>query len=663
MNFGNITLETKKKYLSTEHVETVLYRKDGPGDYYLFLLEGKPKFKDDLTTLCKDIEANGYKNYIVATATTRPFNRDDISKITEYMLSVQSNWKDYIVKDGQRAKAIMAFGCALYTINHSADIETDAFMDYVFDKTYYYVGTEFLGDIGTFIFPVHSIDNIYYRRSSAKIPDVIYKTKFFRKQLKLMQGDKILPSDMRPYKIHITSNNQDTNSRIKRPTSDETLEKLMNSELLAWDLETSGLDPKTNKIGCLTLCNDGVNGYYVPWSDIQESPKTRKLFLQCLYSAKHTVGANIKFDIHNVWNTLGDDFDLWSLQELEDVIQLSHAIHSERKKGLKSLALYYTPFGGYDDELDVFKKQTRVDSYIKIPINILSKYATLDAIVTWRVWHALVEHCNYIDSKFPNEKPLEDWSIFRWYNDLMKPVYKDFLYAEHQGMYVDIEYQAKVREKLFELIDKQKEKLAEIWGVDKSFQFESTDKLGKLFEKLGWPAIEINKKGLYATSEFCLLEWQKMGKPGIQELMTLREYNTYLNGFIGVPGEDRESSSGWEQYLFKEKDGSYCVHQSYGVCGTSTYRHNCHEPNLQNIPTHGKFAPEIKRCVTPKYTYRYTLEDENGNKYVGGQLDKIDVIDIFGNRVTRTLDQVQENDTIVENSFVKYTNEYDKYYA
>jgi hypothetical protein len=84
---------------------------------------------------------------------------------------------------------------------------------------------------------------------------------------------------------------------------------------------------------------------------------------------------------------------------------------------------------------------------------------------------------------------------------------------------------------------------------------------------------------------------------------------------------------------------------------------------LQNIPTHGKFAPEIKRCVTPKYTYRYTLEDENGNKYVGGQLDKIDVIDIFGNRVTRTLDQVQENDTIVENSFVKYTNEYDKYYA
>ena len=55
----------------------------------------------------------------------------------------------------------------------------------------------------------------------------------------------------------------------------------------------------------------------------------------------------------------------------DDTMQLSHAINSDRSRGLKAQAFYNTFMGGYDGVLDLFKKKTKVSNYCAIPVDIL----------------------------------------------------------------------------------------------------------------------------------------------------------------------------------------------------------------------------------------------------------------------------------------------------
>lgn len=676
--FGGISNTTKAKALAVDKSEIIqdciLYNHFNPTEtYYLFLLEGPPRNKKHLEKIISKIDKEGYASYIIASATTSPYDRDKVKQVYDHLVAFQSDWKKLIDYNGVHVKAIMPFGAAIHAINCGTHITTDCFYDMWMNKSYYYIGHGFIGNYDCFIYPVDSVEVIYeYAKDSES--QVNWKTRFFFAQTKnMLKTDKQLPDDMRDYKIVRCTDGIDKtkeNARMIRHTAKDILNSLMNSKCLAWDTETDSLSwAKGTEVKCITLSNDGETGYYIPFNNvILKDPELRMLLLKVFYSCDTMVGANIKFDLHWIKKFIPRlDFD--RIKRIDDVGQLSHCINSNRTKGLKPLSFFYTPFGGYDNELDTFKAQTKIKKYTLIPDNILYKYAALDAIVTWRVFQSLLNHVRWIDKNFPNEKPIKDctpnegnWGMERWYNDMMVPCYPLFAKVEHNGICIDHEYQCKVRERLQKNIKELKEKLSKIWNVPESFDFGSTQKLGILFEKLGWPAIKMDKQEkYYATSDECIQEWKRQGRAGIPELISLRENTSFLNSFIGIPESRKgaDDATGWEQFIvYHPETNEYIINHSYNIMGTETFRHIAKNPNFQNIPSHSKLAVEIKRCITVPTTEHFTIESSDGNVYEGGCLDTVEV----EGKGRISLSEVSEFDNIIPNSFVEYKSEFDGYF-
>ena len=589
--FGGWSTAKKAKDLARTQIDPLIidnFKEDVP-DYYLFVTDERPTV-DKILLLKNKIADAGIRSYAIVNAVNVLFSYEVEKSLTPFFIANDSKWANRWVNrklsngSTRKARAVMTFGPAMYGLNRSTDIMVDHFYAAVsiLDRSHYYSPV-----VGTNVFPVDHLSWVFPPIVDSKVGFETYKTRFFYWQLKKMQRDDAWMPDMRDPILHIVNSEEEAN---------EILDKNKGSDIVAWDLETTGLDFFLNKIGCITLCFDGINGYFIPWKYINK----RKLAI-CLMSCKHRVGANLKFDTKFIWNdgvhgpTVTDGTDM-----------MSHAIHSDRYKGLKPLAFFYTMFGGYDDELDHFRKETGILDYTKIPVSILSKYATMDAIVTYRAYVALLEHMRRIDENFPNEK-MPEWTIEKFYNEIMMPVYRDFCEIEFRGVFMNYEKLLENREILKEKRKVLEKKVKEAWGVDSSFNVYSSTEVGRLFMKLGWEIPpEINKKGEYATGDDNLTFWERYKKPGIKEFKELRTLDITIKMFLGDDDGDG-GLTGWGKFIRKHDDGTYRMHPNFLVMGTSTFRCICKDPNLQQIPSGSALAKYAKQCIGTPDNTKYRL--------------------------------------------------------
>jgi DNA polymerase I-like protein with 3'-5' exonuclease and polymerase domains len=220
-------------------------------------------------------------------------------------------------------------------------------------------------------------------------------------------------------------------------------------------------------------------------------------------------------------------------------------------------------------------------------MNILEKYSALDTIVTWRVFKALEKKVKWIDKHFPNEK-VPEWTIERWYKDVMIPNVQMISEVEFTGIYFDKDQFDISEQKIKEKIAEYKKELSKLWNVPETFEFESTKKLGELFKKMGWPLIAESKMKTFKTSDVVLTEYESQGKPGIKTLKNLRSYSVGLNTFI----------TGWKKYLIQHEDGTWRIHPNCNCFGTKSYRHSMLEPNFQQLPSGTVMAEWIKRLFS-----------------------------------------------------------------
>ena len=656
-NFGASTKSKQKKIISDD-----LYILDNfdesENDYYLFLVEGHLDKSLEIR-LESDIKKAGFKSYLIVSGTSiKNYHETKISgSKTKFLIDNCSTWKRFLNYKNKHVSGVMLFGDMLYLVNHGTDIETDAFIS-PFVKSYYYLGSGFIGNYDTFFFPVYAT-NVIYSRDPKNPANVIYNwtTKFFQKQLERMLLDKKLP-DMDPYTITIIKSKEEAS---------ELLERYKGSDICSFDLETSGLDSILDSIKCITLAFDTKQGYYIDW-DYIDVKQLSDLFRTC----EVLMGVNAKFDIKFLWRN-GLDRDIYPT---DDAMLLSHAFHSDRNKGLKSLAFYYTYFGGYDDKLDVFKKETGINDYSKIPEHILSEYATLDVIVALRAFNALIEQVNNIDEVHPNEKAKytgnSPWSIYRWYKQLIMGIYPAAVDAEYEGVYIDFDILKKNRQTLKDLNDKYVKELAEIFNVPESFEFSSLPKLGKLLEEKGWPCVGRNSKGEYLTNDLAIAEWQRQNIKGINELVNYRKINVLISTFLGKGDLDLDYDScetyeekfemfkreyrnkskdlvGWEKHLrYHPEDDSWRMHCDYVICGTTTFRFIGKNPNLQQIPTRGKFAYLVKQCFSVPRREYYEIVDDDGSvmKYYPGDF-------VNTTRGNIPIEDLREDDVIVKERIVR----------
>lgn len=621
MTFGALKANALAKDLNIEHFKAMMVdHASGSDDYFIILLDRHTKDDKEIVQLQRDLKTVGIEEYLILSGVSLE-NIDSKQDQTAALLTLESDWRSYLTYKGKQCKAIAAAGRTIRILIKSADLNYYDFIDDYFAPPRFFCGSAYVGGPDKWIYPIPPIDYIYPFKDVGKGDFVNYNTRFFRRQIACMSNetDFSLDSlDARPIKIIDASED----SKV-----DEALRALDNADIMAIDTETSGFNAFGDRLGTVQMTADGETAYFFEWATLRDH---KRLFTKVLRDAKRLVLANAKFDIrflnangvHNVWPT-------------DDTTLLAHAMNSHRPKGLKPNTWFWCgTFGGYDDKLDMIKKKMKVDNYLMIPKPILMEYAAIDPVVTWRQLIAMEKWCHYIDDKYPNEK-VPEWTIWEWYKEVMMPNLNAITKIELNGVFFDKEQIKRTKEKNEAVVREQAEKLAKAWGVSPDFEFGSTDKLGKLFEQLGWPCVERNSKGVYSTSDPVLNEYDRLGCPGIKDLKKYRSFQVAINTFC----------IGWGQCVTDHDDGTARVHQNTNAFGVVSFRHAMNDPNFQQIPARGDISHDIKNffCNPPSHKI-YEVEDDKGNKWDNTEYLKVIVKD----GTSKTFDELNENDEIMD---------------
>jgi hypothetical protein len=619
MNFGNIKSTSKIKNANIKKFDPIIvdnFNKDEK-DYFIFLTDRVTTNPKIINNLRSDLKVIGINSYIVVSCIElKQLEKDP----TDDLISLESKWRDYLKYNGKECTAIVAFGRAIRILNKSADIGYFDFTDDLFNKTRYFCGSAFVKGPDKWIYPVAPLDNIYPYEEMGNTADVVnYNTRIFRKQVGRLLSDDMSTKelDTRPIEILIS----DTDEKCE-----EYLKRLDNSELLALDTETSGFSFWKDSLGTVQLCNDGVKSYFFDWKLLQNH---RRSLTKILRNAKRLTLANGKFDIRFLAKN-----GVRGVYPTDDTCLLSQVMNSYRPKGLKPGTWFWCGnIGGYDDALDMLKKKMKITDYLKIPFNILSEYAAMDPVSTWRQQVAMDEWCAHLDKTIPNEK-IPEWTIYRFYKSVMIPNLCASIDIELNGVIFSREKFKKADEDIDEILNSCKEELSKLWNVPKNFEFSSTDKLGKLFESLKWPCVERNKKGCYSTSDATLSEYERLGCPGIPTLKKFRTFNVGKNTFL----------KGWGEFLNDEDDGTTRIHATCNSFGTTSLRHAMNDPNFQQIPANGPMSLYIKGLfVAPPSHEHYTVTDDNGKVWTNEDYCKL-----ITKRGSILFEDLKEDDEIID---------------
>ncbi len=255
------------------------------------------------------------------------------------------------------------------------------------------------------------------------------------------------------------------------------IQHIKESDVIAVDTETSGLNPRKDKIVGWSLSGDEGVGFYLPtlvWNfekDILELQKidgestedlSRKLL--ALLKGKKLVFHNASFDVQFINNFFGVDL---SMEIWVDTGLLVHTVYEEgafgfgNPFGLKSIAIMNQQALGLDIEKAANEEQIELKDSIKnnggsvtkesfeiykADLDILSKYASADTDLTLRI-------CNLYLSKL-KEEGLEKF----FFEDEVMPIYREVtLPMEMLGVDLDMDLLNKINVEITEDLKKNKE--------------------------------------------------------------------------------------------------------------------------------------------------------------------------------------------------------------
>lgn len=409
------------------------------------------------------------------------------------------------------------------------------------------------------------------------------------------------------------------------------LEKINDKITIGFDTETKGLDCFSNdgKIICVTISYDGYTGYYLKWDDIDTS------ILANYLKHKSLIGSNLKYDVK--WTSVKGNIPIDYFNIAGDTVLLQHLINEMMRKGLKSGTYLYTPYGGYDYELDKYLEAHPEikNDYSKLPFNLLFDYATIDPCMSLQVHKACFDYLQILDKRINGSNPY-GYSLEKYYKEIVCPSVCMFSEMEIHGMYIDKDILREESKKLQEEIIEIKKDILKDIGEENNISFilddeeetddfsvmdlmggvtldvarsytniSSTDQLGKKILELGWRIDEYNEKGIPKTGETQLKEWEKQGYTLATKILKYRERSKILTTYVGI----EKDQSG----IYKWLHDNGKLHPIYNAFGTLSHRHRGSAPNPQNFISHGEKAKIARAFITTlsKY-YAFLSTDYSG---------------------------------------------------
>ncbi|MDD2828964.1 MAG: DNA polymerase I [Sulfuricurvum sp.] len=346
------------------------------------------------------------------------------------------------------------------------------------------------------------------------------------------------------------------------------IQAIPHDAIVAFDTETTGLDPSKDHLVGFSFSYDGKTGYYVPMMHSylgvgdQVTHEAAKQAIQALFTRK-VIGHNIKFDLHFVTRFLGVD----RLGIYADTMVMAWLTDSARSLSMDNLSQNLL-----HHEMIHFKDTVKKgENFASVAIEDACKYAGEDAYITYRLYDVLREQLllkgaqEALDEAFNVEFPFT----------------VTLLGMEREGIAVDTAVLETFKKEVALEIATLTEQIHTACGT--VFNLNSPKQLGViLFETLKLPHGKKTKTG-YSTDEQ-VLDGLKDEHSVIPMLLQYREYHklysTYIEPLIALAQNDPQSR----------------IYTSFVQTGTATGRLSSKNPNLQNIPVKTALGMRIREA-------------------------------------------------------------------
>lgn len=350
----------------------------------------------------------------------------------------------------------------------------------------------------------------------------------------------------------------------------DLVQVLSSAELIAFDTETSALDPlRADIVGISLACKEG-EGYYIPLGHKNHSPQLkieeviRALAPVMTNPAIAKAGHNIKYDALVLANhgliVTPLSFDTMIAEWLTDP--------ASRNLGLKDMAdtLLGVSMTHIEELIGRGKTQITMD---QVAVAAAAPYAAADAEVTLRLVPLL-------------KQKMEKHNCTEIFQNIEMPLVPVLLNMEKAGISLDTDFFSRFSAEIGGRLRLIEEDVYQAAGH--TFNINSTQQLSKvLFEGLKLEPPDRKKKtssGHYSTSA-AVLDELKGQHPVVDLLLEYRELSklksTYLDALpLQVNPRDNR------------------VHTSFNQTGSVTGRLASSEPNLQNIPTRTELGRQVR---------------------------------------------------------------------
>ena len=352
------------------------------------------------------------------------------------------------------------------------------------------------------------------------------------------------------------------------------ISRLNAAKLMAFDLETTSLDPLEADIVGLSFSVNTLNAVYIPLGHDYDGVEAQLDLSQTLAALKPVlenkkrlkVGHNLKYDravLKNYGISLeGIAFDTMLESYIFDSSVSRHDLKSVAKRYLD---IEVTEFA------DIVGKDSKNQSFSQVQIEVATRYAAEDADVSLRLHKKLF-------SDIRKTGRLE--SLLAKVEVPLVPVLSDM---ERSGVHIDANMLSRQGKYLAEVMQKKEDEAHKEAG--ESFNLASPKQIQELlFEKLQLPVVSKTPKGQPSTSESALSELAVdyvLPKLILEHRSLSKLKSTYVDK---LPTQISPVTGR--------------VHTNYHQAVTTTGRLSSSDPNLQNIPIRTPEGRKIRKAFS-----------------------------------------------------------------
>ena len=417
-----------------------------------------------------------------------------------------------------------------------------------------------------------------------------------------------------------------------RETLRELLEHIVESEYVALDTETDGLNPRTGNIIGFSVSGEVGKGYYMPtmYWNVEES---RLVELQVEGRGAHSLAKyaltklldkklichNASFDLRFIKNYYGIDL-LPSLHA--DTALLVHTVREEgafgfgNPFGLKSIAKMVQSDIGLDVEEEANEEQIALKESIranggsvskenyeiyKADMRVLSRYAAADTDLTLRIYNHFMA--------ILVEEELYDF----YFEDEVMPIYKEVtIPMEEHGIRLDLPLIMETRSELVAEMEKQarivteellKDKRVRGWVIDQAIETYPPKSKGTFAQRLLEQA-EVELPKSEKTGKFTLNKSTVAALPA----SAIKDYLiTGDTGYLTREQIVKASLSLWKE----ENDGQFFNIQSKDQIGKIAFDVLGEKPLSSTTKGKPQFDEDMLQSISDKYSWAKHLRIYN----------------------------------------------------